>query len=97
MLCIAWASYQIRKIAGCACAGNAGNDFPATAFIGNRLLAIPACITARASSTCCDACRDRLTCDGGENASGIPAHAQTAILRIWQEAYSNFIRGHHIA
>ena len=26
-----WASCQIRKIAGCACAGNAGNVFPATA------------------------------------------------------------------
>ena len=26
-----WASYQIRKIAGCACPGNAGNVFPATA------------------------------------------------------------------
>ena len=25
-----WASYQIRKIKGCACAGNARNDFPAT-------------------------------------------------------------------
>ena len=24
----AWASYQIRKVAGCACAGNAGNVFP---------------------------------------------------------------------
>ena len=24
-----WASYLIRKIAGCACAGNAGNVFPA--------------------------------------------------------------------
>ena len=23
-----WASYQIRQIAGCACAGNAGNVFP---------------------------------------------------------------------
>ena len=45
-----WASYQIRKIAGCACAGNAGNVFPATDFKGNRGLAIPACITA---------CRDR--------------------------------------
>ena len=30
-----WASYQIRKIAGCACAGNAGNVFPATDFKGN--------------------------------------------------------------
>ena len=27
----AWASYQLRKIAGYACAGNAGNVFPATA------------------------------------------------------------------
>ena len=26
-----WASCQIRKIEGCACAGNAGNVFPATA------------------------------------------------------------------
>ena len=26
-----WASYQIRKIAGCACTGNAGNVFPTTA------------------------------------------------------------------
>ena len=26
-----WASYQIRKIVGCACAGNAGNVFPAIA------------------------------------------------------------------
>ena len=25
-----WASYQIRKIAGCACVGNAGNVFPTT-------------------------------------------------------------------
>ena len=31
-----WASYLIRKIAGCACAGNAGNVFPATDFKGNR-------------------------------------------------------------
>ena len=26
-----WACYQIRKITGCTCAGNAGNVFPATA------------------------------------------------------------------
>ena len=31
MLPRSWASYQIRKIEGCACAGNAGNIFPATA------------------------------------------------------------------
>ena len=27
-----WASYQMRKIAGCACAGNAGNVFPRRRF-----------------------------------------------------------------
>ena len=49
----AWASCQIRKIASCACAGNAGNVFPR-----HRGLAIPTCITARAWRTCRDACRD---------------------------------------
>ena len=54
-----WASYQICNIEGCACAGNAGNVFPATDFKWNRKLTIPACITARASRTCRDVCRDR--------------------------------------
>ena len=49
-----WASYQIRKISGCACAGNASNVFP-----GHRGLAIPTCTTSRAWHTCRDACRDR--------------------------------------
>ena len=34
-----WASYQIRKIAGYASAGNAGNVFPATDFKGKLKLA----------------------------------------------------------
>ena len=54
-----WASCQKTEFAGCACAGNAGNVFPATDFIRNRQLAIPECITARAPRTCHDACRDR--------------------------------------
>ena len=33
---VVWGSCQIRKIAGCACAGNAGNVFPATDFKGNH-------------------------------------------------------------
>ena len=56
---VAWASYQIRKIVGCACAGKAGNVFPANDLKRNHVLAITACITARASRTCPDACRDR--------------------------------------
>ena len=46
-----WTSYQIRKIAGCACTGNAGNVSP-----GHRRLAIPTCITVRAWRTCCCCC-----------------------------------------
>ena len=78
------ASYQIRKISGCACAGNAGNVFPATDIKVNRELTIPACITARASSTCRDACRDRWPKVAGKTFPAFPAHAQPAILRIWQ-------------
>ena len=52
-----WASYQIRKIAGCACAVNARNVFPR-----HRGLAIPTCIRARAWHawrTCHDVFGDR--------------------------------------
>ena len=40
--------------------GMPGTFSPAADFKGNRWLAIPACITARAWRTCRDACRDRL-------------------------------------
>ena len=72
-----WASYQIRKIACCTCAGNVGNVFPATDVKGNSYLAIPACITARASRTCRDSCRDRLSRSGEENIPGIPGACAT--------------------
>ena len=42
-----WASYQIRKIAVCACPGNARNVFPS-----HRGIATPTCITTRAWHTC---------------------------------------------
>ena len=70
-----WASYQIGKIAGCACAGNAGTFSPAVDFKGNRYLANPACITARALRTCRDACRDRLPAVAGKTFPAFPAHA----------------------
>ena len=72
-----WASCQIRKSVGCACAGNVENVFPATDFKGNHKLAIPACITARASHTCRDACRDRQPAMAGENVPGIPGTCAT--------------------
>ena len=76
-IALQWASYQIRKIAGCACTGNAGN-VPPTNFKGNRELAIQACITARASRM-----SGSLTRGGGKTFQAFPAHAQPAILRIW--------------
>ena len=36
-----WASYQIRKIAGCACARNAGNVFPCRQFQRKPLVSDP--------------------------------------------------------
>ena len=36
-----WASYQIRKTAGCACAGNAGNVFPRRRFKRKPLVSDP--------------------------------------------------------
>ena len=53
-----WASCQKRKLAGCACSGNAGNVCPATDSKGNRKLSILACITARAWRTCRNPCRE---------------------------------------
>ena len=45
-----WASYQIRKIAGCACAGNAGNVFHGRRFQRKPIVSDPgmhhgACVT----------------------------------------------------
>ena len=87
-----WASYQMRKIADCAWARNAGNVFPPYDFKGKRKLALPACITARASRTCRDAYRGRSPAVVGETCRVFPAHAQPATLHIWQEAHA--WRGH---
>ena len=55
--------------------GMPGTFSPAADFKENRLLAIPACITARASRTCRDACRDRLHAVTGKTFPAFPAHA----------------------
>ena len=77
-----WASYQIRKIAGCTCAGDVGNVFPAIDFKGNRLLAIPAYITARASSSMSGS----LTGGGKENVRGIPSACAPRNFTYLEEA-----------
>ena len=63
-----WVSYQIRKIAGCACAGNAGNVFPTRRLQrkplvsdhGTCVMHVPWCMPGS------------LTCGGGENVPGFP-------------------------
>ena len=82
------------KIAGCACAGNAGNVFPDTEFKGNQWLAIPTCITARSWRTCLDACRDHWPAVLGKTFPVFPAHAQPTLLRIWQEAHGSKATNH---
>ena len=79
-----WASYQIRKIAGCACAGNAGNVFPRRRFQKKPLVNDPdmhhgTCVTH--VPWCMSG---SLTCGDGEN---VPGACAPAILRIWQEAH----------
>ena len=86
-----WASYQIRKIAGCACAGNAGNVFPRRRFQREPLVSdssmhhgtcvthVPWCMSGS------------LTCGDGENVPGIPGACAPAILRIWQEAHGKVL------
>ena len=48
-----WASYQVRKIASCACTGDVGDVF----LVPSRL-SDTACIMARMWCTCPDKCRD---------------------------------------
>ena len=55
--------------------GMPGTFSPAADFKENRLIAIPACITARAWRTCRDACRDRLHAVTGKTFPAFPAHA----------------------
>ena len=78
-----WAFYQIRKIAGCACAGNAGNVFPRSRFQRKPLVSDPGmhhgtCVTH--VSWCMSGSLD---CGDGENVPGIPGACAPAILRIW--------------
>ena len=80
-----WASYQIRKIAGCACAGNAGK-----VLSRHRLQRKPIVSDPGMHHGTCDAhvpwCMlESLNRGGGENAPGIPgacaAHSFTYLSR----------------
>ena len=88
-ICVcAWASYQIRKIAGCACAGNAGNVFPRRRFQRKLLVSDPGMHHGTCVTHVPWCMSGSLTCGDGENVPGIPGACAPAVLRIWQEAHA---------
>ena len=90
-----WASYQIRKIAVCACAGNAGNVFPHRRFRRKPLVSDPGMHHGTCVTHVPWCMSGSLTCGGGENVPGIPGACAPAILRIWQEAHAKYARFHY--
>ena len=86
-----WASYQIRKVAGYACAGNAGNVFPTRRLQRKPLVSDPGMHHGTCVTHVPWCMSGSLTCGGGENVPGIPSACAPAILRIWQEAHGKTI------
>ena len=86
-----WASCQIRKIAGCACAGNAGNVSPRCRFQRKPLVSDPGMHHGTCVTHVPWCMSGSLTCGDGENVPGIPGACATAILRIWQEAHGIYL------
>ena len=87
----AWASYQIRKIAGYACAGNAGNVFPRHRFQRKPLVSDPGMHHGTCVTHVPWCMSGSLTCGDGKNVPSIPGACAPAILSIWQEAHRNNI------
>ena len=83
-----WTSYQIRKIAVCACARNAGNVFPRRRFQSKPLVSDPGMHHGTCVTHVPWCMSGSLTCGDGENVPGIPGACAPAILRIWQEAHA---------
>ena len=71
-LTVPWASYQIQKIAGCACAGNAGNVFPRRRFKRKPLVSDPGMHHGTCVTHVPWCMSGSLTCGDGENVPGIP-------------------------
>ena len=84
---VPWASYQIRKIACCACAGNAGNVSPRRRFQRKPLVGDPGMHHGTCVTHVPWCMSGSLTCGDGENVPGIPGACAPATLRIWQEAH----------
>ena len=84
---VTWASCQIREIAGCACAGNAGNVFPRHWLQRKTLVSDPGMHHGTCVTHVPWCMSGSLEPDGGENVPGIPGACAPAIFRIWQEAH----------
>ena len=85
-----WASYQIRKIASCACAGNAGNVFPRGHLQRKPIVSDPGMHYGTCVTHVPWCMLGSLTRGGGENVPGIPGACAPAILRNWQEAHTTY-------
>ena len=83
----AWAYYQIRNIAVCACAGNAGKVFSRRRFQRKPLVSDPGMHHGTCVTHVPWCMSGSLTFGDGENVPGIPRACAPAILRIWQEAH----------
>ena len=86
-----WASYQIRNIAGCACAGNAGNVFTRRRLQRKQLVSDPGMHHGTCVTHVPWCMSGSLASGGGENVPGIPGACAPAIFCIWQEAHWNGI------
>ena len=78
--CAPWASYQIRKIAGCACAGNAGNVPPRRRFQRKPLVSDPGMHHGTCVTHVPGCMSGSLTCGDGENVFGIPGACALAMF-----------------
>ena len=78
-----WAFYQMRKIAGCACAGNAENVFPQRRLQRKLLVSDPGMHHGTYVTHVTWCMSGSLTRGGGENFPGIPGAYAPAILHIW--------------
>ena len=74
---LAWASYQIRKIEGCACAGNDGNVFPRHWLQRKRLISDPGMYHGTCITHVPWCMSGSLISGGGDNAPGIPGACVT--------------------
>ena len=86
-----WASYQIRKIVGCACAGNAGNVFSRRRIQRKPRVSDPGMHHGTCVKHVPWCMSGLLNYGGGENVPGIPGACARAIWRIWQEAHGNTV------